>query len=379
MKFSIAFIMRTLGDKVNNFFTLGFLVQNYDHEPIYLTNIADRAKLYGIKCVMFKPEDVQFESLVAKGKTFNPFRKAWESDYFPLPPFIYDRCFYRNGIDFEKTKKLVKQLKKYGHILFLNYGLPDKWSLYCVLKNTNIKPFLPDTYLVRNSEEVAAYVKQNKCCILKPVTGAGGTGIVAVFYYKEQFFLKYIIQNKQKVRIFFQHNNMKQFMNHLLKKNAYLLQPLLPLRNKKNEPFDIRIFIQKNFIGNWVIQGIGVRVGEKNTFVSNLAKGAKVLSFNKWLKKKHLTLQDKIVKDMKQMINTLLPILDEHYSPLFEIGLDIGFDPKKEKLWILDINSKPGRKIVLQTNPSLETQLYDTPLLYAQYLFNLKLRKDGTI
>lgn len=362
---------------MNPIITLGFLVVNYDHELNYLTNIAKRAQYYGIKCLMFKPKDINFDLLMVKGKSFNPLITAWENDFFPLPTLIYDRCFYGISAEEIKTKELVKKLKKYDHIHFLSHGLPDKWSLYCLLKNTNIKPFLPETYLVQKSDDVITYVKKFNSCILKPTTGAGGTGIIIVHYKKDRFVLKYNIHYKQKMRTFFQEKSVDQFLNQLVKKKRYLIQPLLPLCNEKNEPFDIRILIQKNFNGKWTIQGTGVRIGQKNTFVSNLAKGANVYSFNQWLNQMHLNIKEKILKEIEQMVFTLLPILDQHFSPLFEIGLDIGFDQKHEKLWILDINSKPGRKIVLQTNPNLETKLYDAPLLYAKYLMNLKLRKVG--
>lgn len=43
-------------------------------------------------------------------------------------------------------------------------------------------------------------------------------------------------------------------------------------------------------------------------------------------------------------IFTLLPsILENSFSALFEIGVDIGITPDGS-LWILDVNSKPGEK-----------------------------------
>jgi len=356
--------------------TLGFLVLSYEHEPLYLTNIAKRSKIHRMKCVIFKPEDVELKLMKAKGKRFNSLTEAWEKASFPIPAFIYDRCFYGKSAEFDKAKKLVHQLKRCKDIHFLGHGLPDKWSLYCLLKKTPIKQYLPETYLVRNSEDIFNYVKKNRSCILKPCFGAGGTGIVALFYHNNRLILKYMIQNKQSVRTFFHEKNVRPFIQQLIEKNCYLIQPLLPLLNEHHEPFDIRILFQKSKYGSWALQGKGIRIGEKHTFVSNVAKGAKILSFNKWLNHKHVNIKQKILNEIKQIYQILLPILDQHFSPLFEIGLDIGFDQKQEKLWILDINSKPGRKLVLRTNPNQENNLYDAPLLYAQFL-NLKLHKVG--
>jgi hypothetical protein len=37
-------------------------------------------------------------------------------------------------------------------------------------------------------------------------------------------------------------------------------------------------------------------------------------------------------------------------------------------IWILDINSKPGRKTILNSQPEKKEELYTAPLHYAKFL-----------
>ena len=59
--------------------------------------------------------------------------------------------------------------------------------------------------------------------------------------------------------------------------------------------------------------------------------------------------------------------VEARFNRLFELGIDLGVD-RNGQVWILDINSKPGRKIIEALYPTQYHELHLAPILYCQYL-----------
>ncbi|MEH7544787.1 YheC/YheD family protein, partial [Neobacillus vireti] len=89
--------------------------------------------------------------------------------------------------------------------------------------------------------------------------------------------------------------------------------------------------------------------------------------FKEWLVSLPPAKAEYIREELTYILNCLPTTLESAFMPLFEIGVDIGI-AKDGSIWILDINSKPGRKVLLSTNPELQESLYTQPLLYGKYL-----------
>ncbi|WP_243291493.1 YheC/YheD family protein [Bacillus sp. FJAT-47783] len=355
-------------------FTLGFLVTRFEHEQAYFTNVAKAAIDEKIECVRFQPDDIDLSLNMISCLRFNTKSMSWSPSSESIPPFIYDRCFYGQDRASFIQKKLVQLLKNKPEITFLGHGLPNKWSLYTSLKRTNVSTLLPETILVQNESVVFDYLSKENACMLKPLSGANGTGIVTIHKRDEQFIFFYST-NKQS---YHRKNSAKRVVSRIVKQKRYILQPLLPLQTKENKPFDLRLFVQKDEHGKWCVRGKAIRIGRKNSFVSNLSKGGTIHDFKDWLQTISLPKRQILMENIQSMLATLLPILDQHYEPLFEIGIDVGIHLQDASIWIIDINSKPGRKIVYETEPHKQMEIFKAPLLYAKFLRNEQTSvKDG--
>lgn len=162
-----------------------------------------------------------------------------------------------------------------------------------------------------------------------------------------------------------------KWLDQLLNRNAYIMQAHLPLANKEDQPFDIRAFLQKNPNEEWNIIEKGVRIGEKGRIISNLSAGASIFPFEDWFQTAHFPLKGFLKQEMEEILTLLPSILENSFSALFEIGVDIGISPNGS-LWILDVNSKPGRKVIMTAYPHLCEKLYKAPILYAAKLADEK-------
>lgn len=341
---------------------------NLESENSYINEIAGHAESLSMEVFRFIPSEINPHTLLVKGRKFNPVTKNWRDCEAPIPTIVYDRCFYGEDEHSKQCLPIVTWLKSRSDIIFLGYGLPNKLELYQVLKNTPLSSYLPQTQAVLDVDSVLSELTAKHKVILKPINGSQGYGI---YYLKRNEKTIHVKTEKQKriiSRIFPNEAKLVQWLKQLLKQRNYLLQPYLELSNKEHQPFDIRTLLQKNERGQWKEQGRGVRIGSTGGILSNLAAGGSVITFKEWITSLKPSKGEYIQQELDYIFDILPSTLEKNFMPLFEIGIDIGI-AKDGSIWILDINSKPGRKVLLFTNPELKETLYTKPLLYGKHLF----------
>jgi hypothetical protein len=347
--------------------TFGIMTLNMESENSYINELANRAESMGMEVFRFIPSDIHPHNLLVKGRKYDSRTNAWLECNAPIPTIIYDRCFYGEDDHSKQCLPIVTWLKSRKDLTFLGYGLPNKLELYQALKSTTLSSYLPSTQAVLSIESILSELTLRKKIILKPINGSQGYGI---YYLKKNEKTIHVKTEKQKriiSRIFPNEAKLTHWLTLLIKQRNYLLQPYLELSNKENKPFDIRILLQKNELGVWGEQGRGVRIGTTGGLLSNLAAGGSVINFKEWLVSLPPAKGEYLQQELKFILTSLPSTLEKAFMPLFEIGVDIGI-AKDGSIWILDINSKPGRKVILSTNPELQDSLYTKPLLYGKYL-----------
>nr|WP_263328431.1 YheC/YheD family protein [Neobacillus sp. Marseille-Q6967] len=347
--------------------SFGIMSLNYDSETSYFHEIAFRASLFDMECYHFIPTEISPQTLFVKGKKFNTETEQWDDGLYPLPEILYDRCFYGDDHHSKKCIPIVSWLKSRSDIAFLGYGLPNKLDLYHALNETILAPYLPPSQLVDHTAAVIKELNKQKKLIIKPINGSQGYGIYCIKKNHHNVHVKTEKNKKIISRIFPNEEKLIKWLNTLLTHRSYLLQPYLKLTNTDLQPFDIRILLQKNENGQWVERGRGIRTGNTGGILSNLSAGAIVMPFKEWSAKLPAGKKEMICNELDFVLSKLPLELEKKLSPLFEIGIDIGI-AENGAIWILDINSKPGRKVLFQTHPDLKEVLYQAPLRYGKYI-----------
>jgi glutathione synthase/RimK-type ligase-like ATP-grasp enzyme len=316
---------------------------------------------------MYRFTPLSIDPLTEKvnGEKFSNELQTWISCTFDIPTFIYDRCFYHSDSRSKRSKPIVQWLKKRPDLVFLGNGFVNKWELYRILRaHPLLSPYTVKTWHISSIQDMIEALKLGKNLILKPETGSQGKGIYRLTQTKHSLEIQSTSKDIQTIK---SKTELKTWAEHLLRLQSYICQPLLPLKNKYGQPFDLRVFLQKDEHGQWKERGRGIRIGEKNTFIANIGAGAAIMPFKDWMNQLPEPQQVLINDGIKTIIHLLPSYLDETLGPLFEIGLDIGITDEGA-VWILDVNSKPGRKIVLETSPDEAEILYDAPLRYCRFL-----------
>jgi YheC/D like ATP-grasp len=345
----------------------GIMTVSLESEHSYINEIANHAESCGMECYRFIPSKINPLTLHVKGKKYNSITKSWVESEFPIPAIIYDRCFYGDDEHSKQCIPIVSWLKTRTDITFLGYGLPNKLELYEVLRNTVLSAYLPGTHLVTDTNFVLNELTTKKRIILKPINGSQGNGIYYLKKNDKSFHVKTEKQKNIISRIFPNETKLIQWLQSLICKRQYLLQPYLELSNDELQPFDIRILLQKSMGGEWCELGRGIRRGNTGGILSNLSAGGSVRSYADWSSLLPVAAREYIGQELEYILTKLPLLLENAFLPLFELGVDIGI-AKNGSIWILDVNSKPGRKVLLQTQPDLKETLNLAPLLYGKHL-----------
>ncbi|MEH7238371.1 YheC/YheD family endospore coat-associated protein [Bacillus sp. JJ1562] len=348
--------------------SLGFVTLHPNQERGYATELARRAPEFGIQLYRFTPTSIEPISEMVRGEIYNHTTNKWEQGMFEIPLYLYDRCFYSNDEVSKKSQPIMNWLKLRPSITFIGKGLPNKWEIYnTLLQDQELSPYIPSTEKALSSSAILRTLMKEHKIILKPEKGSMGKGIIGLFLYRNYVEVIYKDDKLLKKKQFTTRGDLKKWIDSVITSQPYLLQTYLRLHDEENRPFDIRILLQKNGEGKWIEQGRGIRQGLPDHLISNLGGGGETHSFESWTENMSFHQKQLLSDNIHTIINRLPDVLEEQFEPLFEIGVDLGLT-NDGAIWILDTNSKPGRKVILETSPEKEDALYTTLLQYCLHL-----------
>ncbi|MFD9624814.1 YheC/YheD family endospore coat-associated protein [Peribacillus muralis] len=353
---------------------IGLMATADTHENHYFTDLAKTAKSFNMNVCKFTPENIDRDLKKVRGERFDSEREMWIASSFDIPDFIYDRCFHGLSRQQSETRIKINWLK--DHSTFLGLGLPGKWEVYQSLKkHPLLQAFFPETHQVSASEDIIGHLERLNKIIIKPEFGAGGTGIYLLCKNDEGTLVSMTKKGTKYDRQFTSTSQLNKWLQHLLNRYKYLCQPYLELCTVENEPFDLRILLQKNEKNQWMERGRGIRTGQKAGITSNLATGGEAVTLDAFIKKNPETISIAVEQKIQHILRSLPVETEAVFDRLFELGIDLGID-KKGQLWIMDINSKPGRKIIQVLQPETMSDIHRAPFQYSQYLAD-HLQKAG--
>lgn len=340
------------------------------HEKGFYKYLQLLGKKKNILVYVFYPDSINLEQGIVNGFHFNFATQKWESKLYPLPNFIYDRCFYVSVNKYLKYKPYIEKIKQKKSISFLGYGLKGKWEVYNILsKNSLYAKYLPKTEKYRNHNQLLSWLKSFPI-ILKPIGGSHGAGVIKISQNNNSFIIIGRNYHNQKISfILLDQQKLINWINKFIGSRRFIIQQYLNLYTSDKRPYDVRVLIQKNKHGAWDITGKSVRLGDIDNITSNLHGGGKVEELDSFLKKEF---DEKnaitIINDIDKLVLAIPPFLETSHGNLFELGIDIGID-RQGKVWIIEINSKPGRKVFRLLNDKEKTlKAISRPISYTEYL-----------
>lgn len=361
----------------SNKHTLGVIVcYNSKHsvppfsESSFFYQLTVEGKKLDLDVIVFSPKEIDWKKRTVSAWVVDA-KKKWQKSVFPVPKMIYDRCYYPNQSHYVEYKPAVILIEKDPHIQFLGRALGGKLKTYDILKSyKEIWPFLPTTLRYLHVEDALDFLDEEGAILLKPNGGSHGRGIVAVEKSENKYKLRGRLANNKPFQYAIQSKEtLKRWLKAFVGETRYIMQPFLELNTVNNEPFDIRILVQKNEKREWETTGLAVRIGNSDTITSNLHGGGHATTFHPFIKQNYPENAFSTITNQIKKISTLVPkLIEENHGPLLELGLDIGID-RQGSVWILEVNSKPGRSIFIQTGEKeIRRRSVQLPVSYAHTL-----------
>ncbi len=348
--------------------SFGILQRSLKHEQDYVDRLGKVGDASGFIIYRFSPD--QLPSPIITGMVFDRSVKTWRKANFPVPDFIYDRCFHSADYKQPSTIAFISWLKNETNATFLGYGLPGKWVIYkYLLADPFIRRHLPKTHKLQpqtGTTILNELLQEQKKLIMKPVIGSQGNGMIHIT--KDHHGTNVRINHKGNVlhHTYDTTNSFLRFVSRILNQRDYVAQQLLSLLDENNRPFDRRVVMKKISPKSWSEIGRAMRVGKQHSFVSNLHSGGMILSDDNIALNRPLLLAADVT--ITRLSHKIVSLLDKAFPPLFELGLDFGID-QSGKVWLLEVNSKPGHQVIRDHT--------DYTALPFQYCHSLLAEKKG--
>lgn len=271
---------------------------------------------------------------------------SWISAELPLPDVVYNRIHSRRLEQVHSFKKFRSQLDQLD-IPFFNDRFLSKWDVYqqLILENDS-QQFIPETR-VFSKEGLADFAQKYETVFIKPVHGSQGRNILKI---KKAENGRFTIQTSFKSKAgecmeTYSFEEIHQLIKSIMNNKIYIIQQGIPLLTYDGCTMDFRVLCHKNHINSWIVTSIVARVAAEEEFVSNIARGGKILKPLQALypvmgKKKGAA----VLKGMKALSTEIASIISKHSKGLTgELGIDMGVD-QEGNLWLIEVNSKPSKR-----------------------------------
>ncbi|SEL86635.1 YheC/YheD family protein [Paenibacillus sp. OK003] len=341
-----------------------------EERSIYRRMILEGRKR-GLDIYVFTPADVHPGGKQIEAMVFHS-EKGWSREWRSFPDIIFDRCRIQRNRRFQQ---LLSFRQKYGHLLFLNRPLRNKWTIHQTLSaKTAFREHLPDTLLYQDMSDVNKMLKASSLIYLKPINGTGGRGILRIERSSEANTV--LVQGRdQKRRIITPRKVHLSRLGSLLQnwnmKDKYLVQQGIQLQLPNGRVHDYRMLVQKNGEGQWELTGCAGRMGAKKSVTSNLHGGGQAVAMHKLMKQ--------WITDEKQRVEInataekfgidVATFLENTYGNLCELALDLAID-KSGHIYLLEVNPKPAREVFARIGEKdIYSKAITQPLEYALWVY----------
>lgn len=346
-------------------------------EKTFFRRLCLLGKNEGLQVYVFFPRSVRWAAKQVEGYTFQTTSNQWAKKLWPLPNYVYDRCFYGDKNLYEKYQVHINKLKQNHSIQFLGQGLKGKWAVMQILaREPQLIPHLPLTEAYQGNEHVHRFLAKYEQAILKPQSGSQGKRIVHISLQGNE---TYILHGRDRRNQPFRQtltgrHNFNRWLVQYTGASKYLIQAYLTLTASTGEAYDIRSLMQKNKQGQWELTGIALRRGKPGSLTSNLHGGGHAERAEPFLRSEFGNLRAKNILAKVQDLSMKIPsVLEASHGRLLELGIDLGID-KQGNVWVLEVNSKPGRTVFSQINdPTAKQSSVSNPIHYARYLMERQL------
>ncbi|MVP01046.1 YheC/YheD family protein [Paenibacillus lutrae] len=312
-----------------------------------------------LKLYAFTPEDIVWEEQQIIGFSFT--KGKWKQNSFPFPHAVYNRCFNKDRLlTIQRLERTIGRNKCFNSINSFN-----KWDFYHLLKQSNINPYVPDSFLY-HEVNISKLLEQYKLLYIKPLYGSKGESVYRL--ERMEYGDIHISMHSLAPRFICRKNeDIQDKLNELLSPGKYMVQQGIRTSRLGHQYFDIRVLVQKGILGEWTVSALTSRVAYDDYFNTSMCKSVCDAAeiFSKLFSTEKM---DETLKTLSEVSVRAAKEAETITGSLGELSVDFVLD-EQGKLWIIEMNGKPQKNIYHDLKRFKHKKLiYSRPIEYAYYL-----------
>lgn len=335
-------------------------------QSYFIKQLLTSGRKLGEICFAFSPYSINWNRKTIYGYVYGT--KGWRKATLPIPDIIYPRERAYSPMKLRIRKRLELMGAK-----FINPPLIGKWETHKVVsQNPALVPFVPDTRLIRNFNQVDKMVKKYSAVYLKPVAGSQGKNIIKIVKRKKSsgYQYQYELNNQSYRGTAPSITRLQSSLRPVMGNRRYIMQKQINLLRSNGNIIDVRILVQKNHSGIWDVTGMACRVGKHGSITSNISSGGSGRKVESVLRKSFTDEEQvkSIIGNVRFVAIEAAKTLESAIGTAGEMGVDIGID-KSGKAWFIEANLRPARQVfILIGEKKTRQKSVEQPLLYSRYL-----------
>lgn len=311
----------------------------------------------GIDIVVFAIEDVHARRRTLKG--YVPTRQGWRTYRGPIPLVVHKRVLFRENAPLIKLRSLHRR----GHVFINPLQIQNKRRMNEVLgRARSVAPHLPPTgpYSWRR---LSRMLDAGESAVLKPKVGSLGQGILRVLALDAGR-----VELCRKRRRELGRAALRRRLKVLVSPKRYLLQRYIPLALYQNRPFDLRVPVQRDGQGRWVVPGFVAKVAGAHPFLTNMAQGGRALPGTPVIEAAFGKEASAVEQRVRRLAHNVARAVSKRHPYAADLGLDIGID-QDGMPWLLEVNTRDQRYTFFNAGMH-ETfrELYRNPLAFCSFV-----------
>lgn len=306
------------------------------------------ALMEGIHFFCFTYGDVDVEMEKINGWVY---QGEWVRVERNFPDIVINSCSAKTKIH----KKIRNKLKEKS--IFTSHYVGHKMKVYKkILKGVTFADYLIPSFPVRDGLDVLAFLEDKPRGVFKSYRGNQGK---KVFFLEKAGAIYMVKKGVEEQR--FDKEGIVSFIENLIVKEKWLIQPYIQARTKNGRSYDFRLHMQKNGLGDWEITLIYPRLSSGERLNSNISSGGSRVELIPFLRKEFPNSWTLVMEKLEVFSLEFTKHFENLYKrPFDELGIDVGLD-QDGKLWIFEVNSRPGCK-------QREFEVAKRHLAYCRYL-----------
>lgn len=297
----------------------------------------------------------------------------WVRQPVTLPDIVYDRAFFHSKSDRMRCEAALSAMHARKAHCRLNGSLPAK-PIVCerLAEDARLADHIPPTLRYTPDKLKPFLSSHGGRAVIKPAAGMQGRGVLLIrrsLWDDTLTVMGRTRGNRPFERILPNLSELTARLSRFMGDSSFLIQPYLQLRNADGRPYDIRALMQKDGEGKWRLTGTAARVGSRSSLTSNLHGGGEVMDASTLLSANFgKPMAEHLLCQIHTISGHTAIQLEHSFGRFGELAMDFGIEPDGA-IWLLEVNSKPGREALRQIGPNTAyAKSIERPIRYARYL-----------